>query len=90
MIPFYFYIMLFFCRAKCVRIVLPCKDFSNVVFILRLIKNYKNHLFYFTPSYTLDTITTSKSCNVHFSMDSNFCNTKNSAFLLSTTNRNKK
>ena len=78
MIPFYFYIMLFFCRAKCVRIVLPCKDFSNVVFILRL-------LFYFTPSYTLATLTTSKSCNVHFSMDSNFFKTKNNAFLLSTT-----
>ena len=80
MIPFYFYIMLFFCRAKCVRFVLPCKDFSDVVFLLRL-----NHLFYFTPSYTLDTVTTSKSCNVHFSMDSNFFKTKNSAFLLSTT-----
>ena len=85
MIPFYFYIMLFFCRAKCVRFVLLCKDFSDVVFILRL-----NHLFYFTPSYTLDTLTTSKSCNVHFSIDSNFFKTKNSVFLLSMTNRNKK
>ena len=85
-------IMLFFCLTKCVRFISSYKDSSDVVFYLKANKDsMKIICVLFITSYTLETQTISKSCNI-FSTDSNFLGLLhlNNASLFSTTNRNKK
>ena len=85
-------ILLFFCLTKCVCFISSYKDSSGVVFfILRLMKIlWKSSVFYLSPSYTLDSHTIAKSCNI-FQQIPIFLRLLhlNNASLFSTTNRSK-